>query len=263
MNRATDESEKNINMKEIKLPSIRPPGPIKIWKTIDVFKTIDGESKPVKIVLQEIPEDRYEDILDYMVTYFVIDEPCCVSLNLKEDPVAVQELRNIWTIILNQGLSVGAFLVDPKGGKPEIVGTNIIGYEIKDDNRKLDNYKIQECLAKDLIDPVMKLCKDAKIYEHYNTDRYMFAFGLSVHPSYRGHKLGAQILSVREQIGREYNIGVTATIFSSTISQKSAARCGFEVLLAKDYDQILNEEGKEIFPGIKFKTFKVMGRRLY
>lgn len=148
---------------------------------------------------------------------------------------------------------------------------------------------MQECSAKRLIDPLMKLWKEAKVYEHYNTDRYMFAFGLSVNPSYRGHKLGAHILSVRwgniyivlyrrfcpekpkiiiflplrEQIGREYKIGVTATIFSGPLSQKSAARCGFEDLLAVDYDQILDEDGKEIFPGIKFKTFKVMGRRLY
>lgn len=135
----------------------------------------------------------------------------------------------------------------------------------------------------------MKLWKDAKVYEHYNTDRYMFAFGLSVNPLYRGHKLGAHILSVRwesifivlyrwfcpenpkiiiflpfrEQIGREYKIDVTATIFSGPLSQKSAANCGFEDLLAVDYDQILDEEGKEIFPGIKFKTLKVMGKRLY
>lgn len=148
---------------------------------------------------------------------------------------------------------------------------------------------MQECSAKTLIDSVMKLSKEAKVYEHYNTDGYMFAFGLSVDPSYRGFKLGGHILNVRwgnihiflyrrfcpekrkiiiflplrEQIGREYKIGVTSTMFTSAISQKLAARCGFEVLLAKDYDQILDEEGKEIFPGIKFKTFKVMGRRLY
>lgn len=76
-----NKSEKKITNEELELPSIRPPGPIKIWKTIDGFKTIDGESKPVKIVLQEIPEDRYEDIIDHMTTYFVVDEPCCDSLS--------------------------------------------------------------------------------------------------------------------------------------------------------------------------------------
>ncbi|KAF7383054.1 hypothetical protein HZH68_014903 [Vespula germanica] len=258
MSRVINESKSE----EIILPSIRTPGPIKIWKTVDGFKTIGGESKPVKIVLQEIPEDRYQDILDHMAAYFVIDEPCCVSLNLKDDPLAVKDLVNIWKIILKQGLSVGAFVDDPKGGKPEIAGANIIGFEIKDDDRSLDNYKMQSSTAKRLVEPVLKLCKEAKIYEHFNTDRYMFAFGLSVEPSYRGHNLGAHILRAREDIGREYKISVTATPFSSAISQKSAARCGFEVLLSRDYDQILDEEGKEIFPNIKFKTFKVMGKRL-
>lgn len=78
MSSVANKSVKKFTKEEIKLPSIRPPGPIKIWKTVDGFKTIGGESKPVKIVLQEIPEDRYEDIVDYLTTYFIPDEPCCI-----------------------------------------------------------------------------------------------------------------------------------------------------------------------------------------
>ncbi|XP_015182897.1 PREDICTED: uncharacterized protein LOC107069801 [Polistes dominula] len=263
MSRIVKKSQGSIDLDDIKLPPIRTPGPIKIWKTVDGFRTVGDESKPVKIILQEIPEDRYDDFLDHMCTYFIVDEPCCSSLKISEDPSAMQEFRDVWTIVLKQGLAVGAFVEDPKGGKPEIAGANIIGVEIKDDERKVDNYPLESTLAKRIFHPVVSICKEAKIYEHYNTDRYMYAFGLSVHPYYRGQNLGAHILSVREQIGRAYNVSVTATAFTSTISQKSAARCGYEVLLARDYDKILDEEGKEIFPNIKFKTFKVMGRRLY
>ncbi|XP_043488747.1 uncharacterized protein LOC122515447 [Polistes fuscatus] len=263
MSRIAKKNKESVDLEKIKLPPIRTPGPIKIWKTIDGFRTVGDESNPVKIILQEIPEDRYEDFLDHMCTYFIVDEPCCSCLKLMEDSSAVQEFRDVWTIILKQGLSIGAFVENPKGGKPEIAGANIIGVEIKDDERKVDKYPLESLLAKKVIEPVISLCKEAKIYEHFNTDRYMYAFGLSVHPFYRGHNLGAHILSAREQIGRAYNVPVTSTAFTSTISQKSATRCGYEVLLSRDYDQILDEDGNENFPNIKFKTFKVMGRRLY
>lgn len=247
----------------IELPPIRTPGPLKIWDVIDGFKKVGDKSIPVKIVLQELPEDRIEDALDYMLTYFVVDEPCCRSLNVSEDPVVCQDFRNIWKIIMKQCLSTVALVENAEGGKPEIAGLNVLGVEIKDDERKVDNYKIKSPLTERIIATIMKLCKDAKIYEYYDTDRYMYAFGLSVHPSYRGHALGGHILNTRLQIGKEYKIPVTSTAFTSEISQKLAARCGFEVRLEKDYKQIVDNEGKEIFPNIKFKTFKVMARRLY
>lgn len=62
--------------------------------------------------------------------------------DVKEDPLGIQEFQNVWRMLLKQGLSVGAFVEDPKGGKSEIAGTNIIGYEIKDDDGKLDNYEV-------------------------------------------------------------------------------------------------------------------------
>ncbi|KAK2581577.1 hypothetical protein KPH14_002086 [Odynerus spinipes] len=254
---------KNDDETNVELPPIRTPGPIKIWNTIDGFKKVGDKSIPVKIMLQEIPEDRYDDAIDHMVTYFLVDEPCCSALKVIGDPLFLRDLRNVWKIILKQGLSVGAFVENPDGGKPEIAGLNVIGVEVKDDHRKVENYKITSLLAQKLIYTVMDLCKEAHIYEFYNTDRYMYALGLSVHPSYRGHALGGHILNTRLQIGREYNIPVTSTAFTSAISQKLAARCGFEVRFEKDYDQILDKEGKEVFPNIKFKTFKVMARRLY
>lgn len=249
--------------KKIELTPIRTPGPIKIWKVIDGFKKVKDKSIPVKIVLQELPEDRFDDALDHMLTYFIVDEPCCKSLKVTEDPVVYEDFRNIWTIIMKQGITIVAFGENGEDGKPEIAGLNVVGVEVKDDDRKIDNYKIKSPLTEKLISTIIKFCKEAKIYEYYNVDRYMYAFGLSVHPSYRGHALGADILNTRLQIGREYNIPVTSTAFTSAISQKLAARCGFEVRFEKDYDKILDDEGKEIFPNIQFKTFKVMARRLY
>lgn len=64
-------------------------------------------------------------------------------------------------------------------------------------------------------------------------------------------------------IGREYNIPVTSTMFTSPISQKLAARCGFETLLEKDYVDMVDEKGNQVLPDIKVKSLKVMSKKLF
>lgn len=55
----------------------RPPGPVNVWKIIDGKR--NGES--AKFTIQEVPVNRYEDILDHMCEYFLAEEPgtACLS----------------------------------------------------------------------------------------------------------------------------------------------------------------------------------------
>ncbi|XP_011705240.1 PREDICTED: uncharacterized protein LOC105460485, partial [Wasmannia auropunctata] len=99
------------------------------------------------------------------------------------------------------------------------------------------------------------------VYECYEIDKYLYAIGLSVDPAYRGYGLGKDILKIRYLLGPKYGIPATATVFTSIISQKSAAGVGFEELLTKKFADCVDENGKEYFPGIKSKEFKVMGKR--
>jgi len=52
--------------------------PPKIWQVIEK-KNKDG--KLMKFTIQEIPEDRYEDAIQHMCTYFLVDEPTCQCLS--------------------------------------------------------------------------------------------------------------------------------------------------------------------------------------
>lgn len=44
---------------------------------------------------------------------------------------------------------------------------------------------------------MIDLTKKAQVYERYGVDKYMFAFGLSVLPDYRGYGLGTYLLKTR------------------------------------------------------------------
>ncbi|XP_043515593.1 uncharacterized protein LOC122531612 isoform X2 [Frieseomelitta varia] len=214
----------------IKYP-IKPPGPPKVWSIVEI--KLKNAEAPIRFTIQEIPEDRYEEAVEHMCKYFIADEPMCKCMTFTEDP---------------------------NGGKPIMAGLNVLTLSFKDEKFNLDDMKSKK--GRIVFEAVLDLNKEVNVFEKYGIDKYMTAFGLSVHPSYRGAALGSHLLNARVNIGREYNIPVTITAFTSPISQKLAERCGFETLIEKNYDEYVDEKGNLQFPGITAKSVKLMGKRL-
>ncbi|CAL7952322.1 unnamed protein product [Xylocopa violacea] len=238
---------------------IKPPGQTKVWKVIEI--KVPKSATPIKFSIQEVPEDRYEEIVEYMCKYFIVDEPICKSFNGINDPEFVEDFRQFWKEFIKHGLTVAAFVENPNGGKPIIAAVNMLALSLKEDDMELDALKTEK--GQRLMTVLVNLSKEANIYEKYGVDRYMSAFGLSVHPFYRGAALGAHLLNARTDIGREYKISVTSTAFTSPISQKLAARCGFETVAEKNFNEFVDEDGNEILPGIESKCLKIMAKKLY
>ncbi|CAL1682376.1 unnamed protein product [Lasius platythorax] len=256
----SEEVEADLEKAMEKLPRIKPPGqPPKIWKSIE---KVNKEGKTIKFTIQEIPEDRHEDAVQHMCTYFLTDEPICQCLNAKDDPAFVEDMSTIWRLLLVEGISIAAFTDNPNGGKPIIAGMNVLGVDFRDHIDSISKYQFKSQNCKNTFTVEVVPDETKIVYEHYGIDKYLYAIGLSVDPAYRGYGLGKDILKIRDLIGREYNIPATATVFSSIIAQKSARDAGFELLTAKDFVDIVDENGKQYFPGVKSKTFEFMGKRL-
>lgn len=58
----------------------RPAGPIKVWRVVEGRKK-NADGKTLRFSIQEIPEGRFDDVLDLMCTEFIRDEPICEYLN--------------------------------------------------------------------------------------------------------------------------------------------------------------------------------------
>lgn len=59
----------------------RPPGPLNVWRIVDGEERLAHDTnRRVKLSIQDVPEDRYEEAIDHMCQYFVADEATCKSL---------------------------------------------------------------------------------------------------------------------------------------------------------------------------------------
>jgi len=84
--------------------------------------------------IQDIPEDRHEDIVDFMTTHFNRDEATSRSLGFLEDPVSVLELQNLWRDVLKQNMALVAFVENEEDeNRPRIAGCNVTCVTTKDE----------------------------------------------------------------------------------------------------------------------------------
>lgn len=60
----------------------RPPGPINVWRIVEGKERLpDGTTTPCRFSIQDIPEDRHQEVIQHMCKFFVVDEVTCKSLS--------------------------------------------------------------------------------------------------------------------------------------------------------------------------------------
>lgn len=83
-------------------------------------------------------------------------------------------------------------------------------------------------ITKDLFDIVFLLYENFDPFAHYNVDKYLTSFGLSVDRKYRGRGIGEQFLAARKLVIKEFGLNFTHTIFTSDFSNHNADMAGFK-----------------------------------
>jgi GNAT superfamily N-acetyltransferase len=111
-------------------------------------------------------------------------------------------------------------------------------------------------------DGMAYVCNCVDMFERYGVKEFLAAFGLVVHPDYRGQGLGVEILKTRTSLGKALGLNVTMTLFTTVQGQKTAKKAGMQVLAELPYSIFKTEDGKEVYAISNPKTFKIMAMRL-
>ncbi|XP_014205823.1 uncharacterized protein LOC106637530 [Copidosoma floridanum] len=244
----------------------QPDAPLNVWQVVEGQQKLeDGTTRPIKFSIQEVPENRHEEAVDFMMKYFVDDEPMSKYLNFKNDSDAKDSLRITWNYCLQQGIVEAAYVLDSNSGISELAAVNML-YVANDKTEKemgelRTKYKSEN--FKKILDEMEKLSKKADVRKVYGVDEYIGAVGLSVSHKYRGQKLGLHMLEARHDIGKKYGIPATSTVFTARSSQVLAERAGYQTKSIQKYLDILDQHGKLFFAGIEAEDMRVMIKKLY
>lgn len=76
------------------------------------------------------------------------------------------------------------------------------------------------------------------IFEHFPIDRYLHAYGLGVVSEHRGKGIAVELLKARVPLLKSIGLNLTATVFSTISSQKSAIKAGYQEVFSISYEDI-------------------------
>lgn len=79
--------------------------------------------KTVAYRIVDLPESRFEDVIEIMKDKHLCDEPMYSSKGIRDDPTSFQEMIANWRNMLQQRISIVCFRED----SDEIVAVNILG----------------------------------------------------------------------------------------------------------------------------------------
>ncbi|KAJ6635825.1 hypothetical protein Bhyg_14411, partial [Pseudolycoriella hygida] len=210
-----------------------------IWLT---FEAPDVNGDLVKYRIQDIPKDRFVDAVQHMKTHYIADETLCRARNVTFDKKSVNDLKYIWKeLIRDEKLSLVCF----KEGSDEIVGMNVLFIEEKNAVVDWDEYESEHVKDMELASFYMMDQFDA--FEHYQVERYLSAFGLSVAPAYRRLGIAVKLLEARKHLGKACGLTLTSNLFHSSVSQKVAEKAGFEKNFEISFEELAKKDARYTF----------------
>ncbi|XP_050432671.1 uncharacterized protein LOC126840775 [Adelges cooleyi] len=231
----------------------RPAGPPRVWQTVNV---IEENGKARVFSIEEIPEGRYEQALELLVSCYIPDYPLWNACKTR-DPSTVEYFRKRAKLILQQGISIAVFEHLADDGQTSILaGVNLLSYsdddhanELKQVERSGEVIRSRETFFNGIYDKW-----DPK--KLYKLNSFLADWGLGVKPAYRKMGLGLQMLEARGKIGREYDLPYTFTLFGASASQRIAAKANFFEISSGDFTDLQ-------WPELDGQTWKLMGKRLF
>lgn len=88
-----------------------------------MFEAFDSFGERLCYKIEDLQEDRFEEVLKLLTENFIRDDPMMSSKRVKEDSQSVEELNEYWRKLLNQKISLVCF----EETSSEIVGVSLLG----------------------------------------------------------------------------------------------------------------------------------------
>ncbi|EEB19476.1 conserved hypothetical protein [Pediculus humanus corporis] len=235
------------------------------WSKYESNKPMANGIKP-KFIIQDFTEEWRDQVIQIVTDFFLRDEPLSKSINFKKNNNDVQAFLKYIHEYLNKKMVLIAIVENLNelgdGNLPLLAGCNITGVITKGEKEGDDDDKNVSEQTRKIFKILEKIEEMNDPYKYYGVNEFLYALGLTVHPAFRGHNLGHEILKARFPLCKATGIKSTVTVFTAIASQIAATKAGFELLAEIVYDDYKDENGEVVFKIESTKTVKLMGKRI-
>ncbi|XP_031628611.1 uncharacterized protein LOC116344280 [Contarinia nasturtii] len=224
------------------------------WHTFTA-KSIHNPKEEVEYIIKDIPEDRYDEVVDLMALYILKYEPLYVALKFWNDSEVIKHFKAEWRRQLKQKLSVACFRND---GSDEIIGISILTVVEKADiiSKTIATY------INDKLDEFISLIRDLysfDTFQKYGVKEYLTSDGFGIDPKYKNTGIDVELVKISEKICRTFGIKLTSSIFISDPMNKIADKLRFKPNNDRSYRDMRQIFGiiPPVVTGICLKTLVI------
>lgn len=104
------------------------PESLEFPKVYRKFQATDLNSdKLIEYRIQELPEDRFNDGVEFLIKYYCPDEPMLQCKGAAQDPEFIEDISNFFRHTFKKKITIACF----KDGSDEILGMNVMDVIVK------------------------------------------------------------------------------------------------------------------------------------
>lgn len=233
---------------------IRPDKPA-VPTVYYTFRAKDADSDQlVTYRVEDLTEDRYDDMIQHYRDNFLDDEPFCENRKVSSHEDALAEITMFWNWCFTQRTTIVCY----KEGSDEIVGANLL--HVKTPEK--EDWQLESQQLRDIVQTNEYMTEKFNVFEAHGVDKYLTAYGLAVNRRYRGRGIATEILKARVPMCKAFGLRLTATNFTALGSQKAAEKAGFTTDFEVTYDDFAKMGPNYTFPGIRSKSLKLMSLKI-
>ncbi|XP_052759378.1 uncharacterized protein LOC113513768 [Galleria mellonella] len=236
--------------------------PNQTYEKVDLKNNKDGSI--IKLRIQDLSEDIFEELLDFTMNYFIKEETTHKIAGISKDPEAVKEFRKIVSeIYMNPSCIKRIYVTDDEvDSNRKIVASSVV--KLITSNEDINDIFHPRTYAvrryRDILSIYNKLFSVEDIMKKYNVDRYYEDMGMAVHPDYRTLGMFYYEIETRFWMCKKNKIPLTGAWCTTYMAQKVCAKknwhTSFEIS-RKELESHLGVNIQSSLPTWKYMAIKI------
>lgn len=214
----------------------------RVWSKFS--RNVNG--KQVKLRVQELSEDNFEQVMDLFMKYHTPEEPLRVVSGVSDNPIALKEFRDIMLqIMIDEKQEVLVCCVDDDDSDDlQLIAASKMTLVERNTPKITHNFSVETVEMQDFFKLRNSLYATYDVFQENDTEKAYFADrGIVVAPEYRCLGISEELMLARAEMLKEHQVTMYYAMTTAIGSQKLAMKMGAKVVRELDLGEYVRNTG--------------------